>query len=88
MRIGTAGGRERDEAPRLALDAREAVEHAALVYLRWVGRPTDAENLASAATRIQALCGGRQVAREDLHVQLVMDELVSGLAAPGARRVA
>lgn len=83
-----ASGLQRESSARLELGAPGAVEHAAITYLRWAGRSTDAENVEGAATRIRALCAGRAVAREDLHLQLVMDELVAGLSARGARRVA
>lgn len=72
---------------RLDLSAPQGLERAARDYLRWAGRPDDEENLTHATSRIRDLNPGRAVAREDLHVQLVMEELVSGLALR-PRRVA
>lgn len=51
------------------------VEHAARHYLAWSGRPLDQETLAHAANHIRGLDPGRPLPREDLHVQLVVDEL-------------
>ncbi|MCE7960513.1 MAG: hypothetical protein DYH06_21640 [Acidobacteria bacterium ACB2] len=78
MRAGSSG-RRLQQAERLDLAAPSAVERAARDYLVWCGRPQTEEMVTSASNRIRDLYSGRPLDREDLHVQLVVDELIEGM---------
>lgn len=61
----------------LAFDTE--VERAAEHYLYWSGKPLTDESRVRASSQIRGLCSGKPVGRDELHVQLVVDELLEGL---------
>lgn len=56
-------------------DVQQAAEH----YLYWSGQPLTHESKARTSSHIRRLYTGQPVARDELHVQLVVDELLEGL---------
>ena len=68
-----------EPADRLVAEADHEVERAAEHYLYWSGKPVTDESRGRASSAIRGLCRGQPVRRDELHVQLVVDELLDGL---------
>ena len=72
-------GRLTPRRERLSLEREPEVIQAAEHYLHWSGQPVTPQNRAQTSSRILGISAGRPVVREELHVQLVVDELLEGL---------
>lgn len=64
---------------RLVLEREPELLQATDHYLTWSGQPLTPQSRERTSSRIRGLCAGKSVVREELHVQLVVDELLEGL---------